>query len=42
MSKDYKNQTMKEDALAKKSLHIGIDVDIVGRKIKSILAEYRR
>jgi hypothetical protein len=40
--KDYKNQYKKNDAWQKISFHIGIDVDIVEKKIKSLLAQYRR
>jgi hypothetical protein len=41
MSKDYKNQN-KKLARQEISFHIGTDVDIVEKKMKSLLAQYRR
>jgi hypothetical protein len=42
ISKDYKNQNKKKDAWQEISFHIEVDVNIVEKKIKSLLAQYRR
>jgi hypothetical protein len=42
ISKDYKNQNNKKDAWQYISFHIGVDVDIIEKKVKSLLAQYRR
>jgi hypothetical protein len=42
ISKDYKNQNKKKDAWQEISFHIGVDVDIIEKKVKSLLAQYRR
>jgi hypothetical protein len=42
MSKDYKNQYKKKDAWQEISFPTGDDVDIIEKKVKSLLAQYRR
>jgi hypothetical protein len=42
ISKDYKNQNKKKDTWQEISFNIGVDVDIVEKKMKSLLAQYRR
>jgi hypothetical protein len=42
MSRYYKNQNKKKSALKGISFNIGIDVDIVEKKMKYLLAQYRR
>jgi hypothetical protein len=42
ISKDYKVKNKKKDAWQEISFHIGVDVDVVEKKMKSLLAQYRR
>jgi hypothetical protein len=41
ISKDYKNQNKKKDAWQEISFHIAVDADIIEKKVKSLLAQYR-
>jgi hypothetical protein len=42
ISKDYKNQNKKKEAWQEISFPTGVDVDIIEKKMKSLLAQYRR
>jgi hypothetical protein len=42
VSKDYKNQNKKKYAWQEISFHMEVDVDIIEKKLKSLLAQYRR
>jgi hypothetical protein len=42
MSVDYKNHNKMKDSWQEISFHIGVDVDVVEEKTKSLLAQYRR
>jgi hypothetical protein len=42
ISKDYYNQNKKKDVWQEISFHMGVDVDIIEKKVKSLLAQYRR
>jgi hypothetical protein len=41
-SKDYRNQNKKKDAWQEISFHIGVDVDIVEKKMKYLLVQYQK
>jgi hypothetical protein len=41
MTKDYKNQNNRKDAWQEISFHVGIDADIVEKRMRSLPAQYR-